>query len=191
MALVHPPKKDNQRFDDWILELWRTVSRGSSGSTTQDHAQLSNLNSDNYSHVTGTQASQLTGGGNTALHYHAEDRNRANHTGTQLASTISDFAQAVEAIAGGGGAEWTELEVDFGSTPVFDAQFTITDAAISTTSKVAVVPSGKVATGRTAGDWQWDGGTFAALAGSGSATCYATFSPGPIVGRRYIQYQVA
>jgi hypothetical protein len=29
------------------------------------------------------------------LHYHDTDRARANHTGTQLASTISDFASAV------------------------------------------------------------------------------------------------
>lgn len=87
-------------------------------------------------------------------------------------------------------ATWTELEVDFGSTPLFDTSFTITDASISASSKVIVVPSGKPATGRTADDWQWDGAVFAANPGSGSATCYALFSPGPIVGKRYIQYQV-
>jgi len=39
----------------------------------------------------------LTDGGDSALHYHAADRDRANHTGTQLASTISDFDTAVGA----------------------------------------------------------------------------------------------
>ncbi len=33
----------------------------------------------------------LTGAGDTTLHYHAADRARANHTGTQIAATISNF----------------------------------------------------------------------------------------------------
>lgn len=91
----------------------------------------------------------------------------------------------------GGSALWTEVEIDFGSTPVYDATFTITDAAITSSAvKMAVVPSGKAATGRTADDWQWDGGTFVANPGTGSAVCYATFHPGPIVGRRTLQYQI-
>ena len=43
------------------------------------------------------QATDLTDGGDSTLHYHATDRARANHTGTQLASTISDFAATVRA----------------------------------------------------------------------------------------------
>ena len=34
---------------------------------------------------------ELTDGGDTALHYHSADRARAAHTGTQTAATISDF----------------------------------------------------------------------------------------------------
>lgn len=90
-----------------------------------------------------------------------------------------------------GGGTWTEVEIDFGSTPVYDATFTITDAAITSSAvKMVLVPCGKAATGRTADDWQWDGGTFVANPGTGSATCYATFSPGPIVGPRKLQYQI-
>lgn len=37
---------------------------------------------------------QLTNGGNSTLHYHESDRDRANHTGTQLLSTISDAGTA-------------------------------------------------------------------------------------------------
>lgn len=33
----------------------------------------------------------LDDGADTALHFHATDRARANHTGTQLAATVSDF----------------------------------------------------------------------------------------------------
>jgi len=94
------------------------------------------------------------------------------------------------AAASSGGASWTEVEIDFGSDPVYDAQFTITDAAITGTSKVQVLPCGKAATGRTADDWQWDGAAFAANPGSGSALCYVTFSPGPVVGPRKVQYSV-
>jgi len=99
---------------------------------------------------------------------------------------------AADALAGaGGGGSWTEVEIDFGSTPVYDATFIITDALITSSAvKVVLVPCGKAATDRTADDWQWDGGTFVANPGVGSATCYATFHPGPIVGKRKLQYQV-
>jgi len=92
--------------------------------------------------------------------------------------------------ASGGGATWTEVEVDFGASPVYGATFTITDATISATSKIQVLPCGKAATGRTADDWAWDGASIAADPGAGSATCYAHFLPGPIVGRRKVQYSV-
>lgn len=47
--------------------------------------------------ISDTNATDLTDAGNTTLHYHAADRSRANHTGTQTASTISDFDTAVSA----------------------------------------------------------------------------------------------
>lgn len=46
--------------------------------------------------LTTTQKTDLTDAGDSALHYHATDRARANHTGTQTASTISDFNSAVD-----------------------------------------------------------------------------------------------
>ena len=41
--------------------------------------------------ISDTDATDLTDAGDSTLHYHSADRNRANHTGTQTASTISDF----------------------------------------------------------------------------------------------------
>jgi hypothetical protein len=38
----------------------------------------------------------LDDGVNSALHFHDSDRSRANHTGTQLTSTLSDFSEAVD-----------------------------------------------------------------------------------------------
>jgi len=53
------------------------------GSTWQSGSEVNNLSD--------TNVTDLTDGGDSTLHYHATDRARANHTGTQAASTISDF----------------------------------------------------------------------------------------------------
>jgi hypothetical protein len=49
--------------------------------------------------MTVANLNSLDDGVDSTLHFHASDRNRANHTGTQLAATISDFATAVAATA--------------------------------------------------------------------------------------------
>lgn len=94
---------------------------------------------------------------------------------------------------GGGAGSWTEGEVDFGTTPIYDVTFTITDAAItSSASKVVVVESGKIATSRVAaGDGAWDSVNFTALPTAGSAQVWAKANPGPVVGKRTYQYSVA
>jgi hypothetical protein len=46
--------------------------------------------------LTATNHTDLTDTGDTTLHYHASDRNRVNHTGTQTASTVSDFNEAAQ-----------------------------------------------------------------------------------------------
>jgi hypothetical protein len=92
--------------------------------------------------------------------------------------------------AGGGGGTVTEIEVDFGTKPVFDALFSVTDAAVSGTSKVTVVESGKPATSRVAGDAQWDAILSAANPTTGSFALYCTAQPGPVVGKRKLHYMV-
>ncbi len=47
--------------------------------------------------MTASDLNSLDDGADTTLHFHAADRARANHTGTQLASTISDFNTAADA----------------------------------------------------------------------------------------------
>jgi hypothetical protein len=44
-----------------------------------------------YYHLKSADYTDLTDAGDSALHYHATDRARANHTGTQAMSTISDL----------------------------------------------------------------------------------------------------
>jgi hypothetical protein len=54
-----------------------------------------------YYHFSSANYTDLTDAGDSALHYHATDRARANHTGTQAASTISDFGEAAQNAVGG------------------------------------------------------------------------------------------
>lgn len=90
----------------------------------------------------------------------------------------------------GGSSTWTETEVDFGSTPVAGAAFTVVDATVSGTSKIAVVPSGNAPTGGYADVWQWDSITFAATPGSGQFTLHAAVANGTTNGKRKVLYQV-
>jgi len=98
-------------------------------------------------------------------------------------------------IVGGGSTPTTitvtEVEIDFGTKPVPSKSFTVTDAAVSATSKITLVPSAKTATGRVnTDDMEWDGLNLAAVAGTGSFTVYAVANPGPVVGKRVINYIV-
>jgi len=79
---------------------WSIVDKTNSNITdieTRNHEDLQNLNTTGYTHLTGVEYLDLTDGGDTVLHYHAADRDRANHTGTQLAATVSDFSTAADA----------------------------------------------------------------------------------------------
>lgn len=75
-----------------------TTFTGATVTGTTNHNDLAGLqgNGPEYYHFTGAQYTDLTDGLDSSLHYHSSDRNRANHTGTQLSSTISDFTSAVD-----------------------------------------------------------------------------------------------
>lgn len=77
----------------------------------------------------GSPILDLTDAGDSILHYHDADRARANHTGTQLAATISDFSSAV--VTAGTGT-WQPLDSDLtiwaGLTPSANAQSLVTAA---------------------------------------------------------------
>ena len=84
----------------------------------------------------------------------------------------------------------TQVEIDFGTRPSWGDEFTITDAAVSSASRVVVTESGSTATGRVGNDQAWDQLSLAASPGSGSFTVTAIPFPGPVVGKRKILYQV-
>jgi microcystin-dependent protein len=85
------------------LELGETEStayRGDRGKTAYDHSQTPHAPTNAQpNNISDANALDLTDNGTTTLHYHANDRSRANHTGTQTASTISDFTDTVRATA--------------------------------------------------------------------------------------------
>jgi hypothetical protein len=104
-------------------------------------------------------------------------------TGTNKKITRAELGKAV--------AQWVEVEVDFGSTPQWTKTFTVTDANVTTATRVAVVPSGNVATGRVGNDAEWDSLICTALPAAGSFTLTVAAFPGPVVGARKVQYQIA
>lgn len=83
---------------------WTSINKAGSNLTeitTRNHADLQNINTATYTHLTAVDHTDLTDAGDSALHFHSSDRDRANHTGTQLAATISDFAEAAQDAIGG------------------------------------------------------------------------------------------
>jgi len=63
------------------LFLWSGVSKVGSNLTdlvTRNHADLQNINTATYTHLSSTNATDLTDGGDSTLHYHASDRTYAD-----------------------------------------------------------------------------------------------------------------
>ena len=71
----------------------------------EDGAEVNNISDVN--------AIDLTDGGDSTLHYHSADRDRANHTGTQLLSTISDVTATAAEVNILDGATLTTTELNY------------------------------------------------------------------------------
>ena len=70
-------------------------------SSASDKSKLDNIEYEaEVNNISDVDAADLTDSGQSALHYHDSDRSRSNHTGTQTASTISDFTEAAQDAAG-------------------------------------------------------------------------------------------
>jgi hypothetical protein len=81
------------------------------------------------------------------------------------------------------------VEVDLGSTPVYSTSVTVTAAACEPTFNVLVSPSAEPATGRGSDDNLWDGLILSAVAGTGEFTLHVMAVPGPVSGKRMVNYQ--
>lgn len=74
-------------------ELSENILDDASSSNTTTYS--SNILDTTFVKTNNANFTDLTDNGDTSLHYHTTDRNRENHTGTQTASTISDFQTEV------------------------------------------------------------------------------------------------
>ena len=92
-------------------------------------------------------------------------------------------------LGGGGSATLIEAEIDFGTTPINNKTFTITDVTVISTNKIIVTPSPNDATGQVGNDWEVDGATFSAKANTGDITLYVN-APFSMNGKRKIYYQI-
>jgi len=141
----------------------------------------------------GVGVTTITAGAGVTINYSALSLNLANQfsfvtllkIGTDEWYALGDLEQA----AGGSGTfSVTETEIDFGTTPVTEKSFTITNGAITTSSLVMVSPSGKAATGRVGNDYSWETFSFSVVPGTGKFELTANCSNGSVVGKRKILY---
>ena len=88
------------------------------------------------------------------------------------------------------GATITEIEVDFGASAVRSKRFTITDAAVTASSKIVVMQSGKAATGRSADENEMDMLHFRAIPGAGAFTLLADCLTGRVNGKYKANYLI-
>ena len=115
MVILPPPPVQENEFSSnwrtWLLKVkeqlsnlstiaWSSLSFTGSNITdivTRNHNDTSSKQggtTNEYYHLTSAHHTSLTTNVDSTIHYHSSDRDRANHTGTQLLATISDAGTA-------------------------------------------------------------------------------------------------
>lgn len=85
---------------------------------------------------------------------------------------------------------YTEVEIDFGSTPVYSKIITVTDATVSGSSRVIVKALAEDATDTKKDEWQFDVIQMVPEVGTGEFYLHCLAVPGPVMGKRKIIYSV-
>jgi len=82
----------NDRYEKYVL---RASVPFTSSNLEVEAANGNWQTTSEFNNISDVEASDLTSGTNSNLHFHYSDRSRSNHTGTQTHDTISDFDTAV------------------------------------------------------------------------------------------------
>jgi hypothetical protein len=112
--------------------------------------------------------------------------NTLNITGSATATVVGNVATIN--VTGGGSGSVTQIEIDFGTTPTRSKTFVITNAGITTTSKILLTQAGTAATGRQADENEMDPIIFAGIPSTGQFTLIASSLNGPVVGKYRVNY---
>jgi hypothetical protein len=109
-----------------------------------------------------------------------------------LGTNLSMSGTTLNASGGSGTFSVTETEIDFGTTPVPEASFTITDAGISTSSLIIAMMSYEAPTGKEQDELEMDSLILRAVAGTGEFTLYVTSADGSYLADKFkINYTFA
>lgn len=87
-------------------------------------------------------------------------------------------------------ASISQTEIDFGATPVAEASFTITDAAVSAASRIIGTVAYVAPTGKDLDELEMDGLDLKFAPGSGQFTLYARGLDGYVADKFVVNYQV-
>lgn len=85
----------------------------------------------------------------------------------------------------------TSVEVDFGAAPLVNAVFTITDATITTASRIFLQASGEAATGKDQDENEFDQFDFMVVPAAGTFDVFVRCLTGPFADKLKLAYQVA
>ena len=85
----------------------------------------------------------------------------------------------------------TEVEVDFGYPPIRTKTFTVTDAAVSTNSRIIATQSGNIPTGKGSNESEMDPLVCSAIPGTGQFTLILSGIEGSVAGPFKVLYTVA
>lgn len=111
--------------------------------------------------------------------------------GTNVTITTNATTDTITITASGGSGSVSEAEIDFGSSEVSDASFTVTDATVSTSSKIIVGTAGTAPSdSRDVEEIFAENYQYMAAPGTGQFTLYASPNEGTTSGKVKIWYSL-
>lgn len=124
-------------WSDWYEKLRNIINNIGSNVNHNDLQNIQGGSSSERYHLTSAQATDLTDGGDSTSHYHASDRARANHTGTQTMATISDLPT----LSSGTYTPTLTNVANLDASTAFQCQYMRVGTVVTVSGKVSVDPT--------------------------------------------------